>query len=147
MVTRQTGNPSPPPPPPPAGGGGRESTVENKLTRWRRCRGGGEGHGDGEGVLDCDEHGASRGVQCQNRGRFLQGNPFTTTMMSLESDQHKREMGNLSAFLPPLFALACERTFITMHGTESRCVIGPENRLFAGPSLHLSAQKLYTLRQ
>jgi len=43
--------------------------------------------------------------------------------------------------------LARERSFIKTHSIESRCVIGPENILFAGASVHLSAQKLYMLGQ
>ena len=39
------------------------------------------------------------------------------------------------------FALACERIFIKTHNIESRCIIGQENTLFAGASVHLSAQK------
>ena len=31
------------------------------------------------------------------------------------------------------------------HSIERRCAIGPENVLFAGASVHLSAQKLYRL--
>ena len=45
------------------------------------------------------------------------------------------------------FALACERIFIKMHSAESRCVVGPENILFAGVSVHLSDQKFYRLGQ
>ena len=43
------------------------------------------------------------------------------------------------------FALACERIFIKTHSIES--VKGPENILFVGSSLHLSARKLYRLEQ
>ena len=43
------------------------------------------------------------------------------------------------------FALACERIFIETYSIESRCVIGPENTLFAGASVHLSARALYRL--
>ena len=39
-----------------------------------------------------------------------------------------------------LFALACERIFMRMHCTESRCVIGPDNILFAGASAHFFFQ-------
>ena len=40
------------------------------------------------------------------------------------------------------FTLACERTFIKTHSTESKCVNGPENILFAGgASVHPSARK------
>ena len=45
------------------------------------------------------------------------------------------------------FALACERTCIKTHSIESTRVIGPENRLFAGRSEHLSARILYRLGQ
>ena len=54
--------------------------------------------------------------------------------MSLENDLLKP--GILLVFL---FTLACERIFIKMHSTESRCVIKQENTLFAGASGHLSA--------
>ena len=33
-----------------------------------------------------------------------------------------------------------------MHSIESRCVIGPKNILFAGASVHLSAQKIVQAR-
>ena len=56
------------------------------------------------------------------------------------------------------FALAGERIFIKTFSIESRCVIGPENILFAGvigpenilfagESLDLSARKSYKLGQ
>ena len=45
------------------------------------------------------------------------------------------------------FALACDRIFIKTHTIESRCVIGAENRLFTGASVHLSARKFYRLGQ
>ena len=41
------------------------------------------------------------------------------------------------------FALACERIFIKMHSTESRCVIGPENILYGCAPVHLLARILY----
>ena len=41
-----------------------------------------------------------------------------------------------------LFSLACERIFIKTHSIE-RCVIGPENRLFAVASVQLSDRKFY----
>ena len=34
---------------------------------------------------------------------------------------------------------------IKTHSIASRCVIGPENILFAGTSLHLKARKFYRL--
>ena len=44
--------------------------------------------------------------------------------------------------------LFCERILMKkMHSTESRCVTGPENTLFAGASVQLSAQKFYKLGQ
>ena len=42
--------------------------------------------------------------------------------------------------------MTSERIFIKTHGLESRCVIGQENILFAGVSVHLSARKLYRLQ-
>ena len=38
------------------------------------------------------------------------------------------------------FSLACERIFSKTRSTESTCVIGPENILLAGASVHLSAR-------
>ena len=43
------------------------------------------------------------------------------------------------------FALSRERIFIETHSVQSRCVKGPENILFAGASVYLSAQKFYRL--
>ena len=40
-----------------------------------------------------------------------------------------------------VFARAWERIFIKTLSTEGRCVTGPENVLFAGASVHLSARK------
>ena len=63
------------------------------------------------------------------------------------------KMANKSAKLETLslfvlfFALACERTVIKAHSIESRCIIGPENILFVGTSVHLSARKSYRLGQ
>ena len=56
---------------------------------------------------------------------------------------------NLKALDPFVFffALACERIFIKMHNIESSCVIGFENILFVGASVHLSARKFYRLGQ
>lgn len=45
------------------------------------------------------------------------------------------------------FALARERIFIKTHSIESRCVTGPENILFAGASVLLSARKFDLLGQ
>ena len=36
--------------------------------------------------------------------------------------------------------MACERIFIKVHNTESRFIIGPDNILFEGASVHLSAR-------
>ena len=44
-----------------------------------------------------------------------------------------------------IFSLACERIFIKTHSIKRRCAIGPENLLFAGASVHLSARKFYRL--
>ena len=56
---------------------------------------------------------------------------------------------NLKPLSPPFFflALAGERIFIKTLSIESGCVIGPENVLFVGASMHPLAQKLYRLRQ
>ena len=43
------------------------------------------------------------------------------------------------------FALACEKIPTKTQSIESRCVIGPENIPSAGPSVHLSDQRFYTL--
>ena len=45
------------------------------------------------------------------------------------------------------FTVACERIFIKLHSIEGRCAIRRENTLFAGTSIHLSAQKFYRLGQ
>ena len=37
--------------------------------------------------------------------------------------------------------LPCEMVVIKKHSIESRCVRGPENMLFAGVSVHLSARE------
>ena len=52
-----------------------------------------------------------------------------------------RNLKPLSRFVF-FFALACKRIFIKTHGIESRCVIGAENILFAGASMHHSARIL-----
>ena len=39
----------------------------------------------------------------------------------------------------------CERIFIRTHSFESRCIMGPENVLFEGVSVHLSTWKFYKL--
>ena len=69
-------------------------------------------------------------------------NPFTA-MMSAEKRPIKVQ--NLKPLTVSLliFALSWERIFIEAHSIESRCVIGPENILFAGASVHLSAQNFH----
>ena len=47
--------------------------------------------------------------------------------------------------MSPFFALACGRTFSSQRIALTVDVIGPENILFAGESLHLSARKFYRL--
>ena len=46
-----------------------------------------------------------------------------------------------------LFRTGTWKNFHQMHNTERRCAIGPENILFAGVSVDLSARKFYRLRQ
>ena len=50
------------------------------------------------------------------------------------------KMLNLKPFSLIVFFLApgCEKIFIKTYSIESRCVIGPENILFAGAFVHLS---------
>ena len=69
-------------------------------------------------------------------------------MISLENEQINK-VQNLKPLSPFVFffGLACERIVIKMHLIESSCVIGLENILFVGASIHLSARKLYRLRQ
>ena len=55
-----------------------------------------------------------------------------------------RNLKPLSFF--SFLALECEKIFIKMHSTESRCVIGPETIPFVGVSVHLSGWKFYRLR-
>ena len=43
------------------------------------------------------------------------------------------------------FSQGCEKIFIKTYSIENRCVIGPENTLFAGASVHLSPRKFYGL--
>ena len=44
-----------------------------------------------------------------------------------------------------LFHTGMWKDFQTTDSIESRCVIGPEKKLFAGVCVHLSAQKFYML--
>ena len=46
-----------------------------------------------------------------------------------------------------LSALVCDKIFIKTDSTESGCVIGPENILFTGDSVRLSAHRSYRLGQ
>ena len=60
-------------------------------------------------------------------------------MMSFENDPQKCEIWNTYTFSFFFFALAFERIFIKTHSFDTD-VIGPENILFAGASVHLTAQ-------
>ena len=71
-------------------------------------------------------------------------NPFTA-VMSLENNPSGCKIWYPYTFLSSFFALAREKSFIKMHRTERRCVTGPENTLFAGASVQLSARKYYRL--
>ena len=74
-------------------------------------------------------------------------NPFTA-MMSLQKLPVKvRKLKPVSLFVFFFAALVCERIFIKKRSVESRCVIGPENILFTGASVHHSARKFYSLGQ
>ena len=70
-------------------------------------------------------------------------NPFTAKT-SLGNGQWKCKVLNPYAFL--FSALACEKTFIKTHALKID-VIGPENILFAGASVHPAAWKFYRLLQ
>ena len=67
-------------------------------------------------------------------------------MVSLENNNRNAKYDTLSPFVF-LFGLACERILIKTHSTESICVKGPKNILFAGASVHLSARKFHRLGQ
>ena len=72
--------------------------------------------------------------------------PFTA-MMSLENDHYKCNIGNTEAFLSsfwrwPVKGLSAQRTALKVDS-----VTGPENILFAGTPLHLSARTFYRLGQ
>jgi len=64
---------------------------------------------------------------------------------SLEKDQYRVQNFKPLNVSVLFFALALERIFIETHSIESRCVIGAENVLFVGASLHFSARKFYRL--
>ena len=66
-------------------------------------------------------------------------NPFTA-VMSLPKVRNLKPLNLFFSFF--FFALACERIFIKTYNTESSCVTGPENILFAGASVHLSAPEI-----
>ena len=72
-------------------------------------------------------------------------NPFTV-MISLKKTTKVQKLNPLGLFVF-IFAQARESIFIKTHSFESSCVIGPENILFAGASVHLSARKFYRLGQ
>ena len=77
----------------------------------------------------------------------MPGGHLKTTSKSSKSETIKPFLSSV------FFALACERISIKKqekkkkHSIEGRCVIGPENILFAGASVHLSAQTFYRLGQ
>ena len=68
-------------------------------------------------------------------------NPFIA-MMPLENDHKSSKFETLMPFLFLFcFCLVClgmSKDFHQMHSIESRCVIGLENILFAGASVHFS---------
>ena len=72
-------------------------------------------------------------------------NPFTV-MMSLQKDQFKYEIWNPSAFLCSFSHWHVKRSSLKRIALKVD-VIGQENLLFAGVSVHLSAQKFYRLGQ
>ena len=77
---------------------------------------------------------------------LLSLDPFTA-MVSFEKRSIKvRNLIPLRLFVLFL-ALACERIFIKTRSIENRCVTGPENILFAGASVYLSARKFDRLGQ
>ena len=57
------------------------------------------------------------------------------------------ERAKFEILKPPPPPLARERIFIKTYGIKSRFVVGPENILFAGVCVHLSARKLYRPEQ
>ena len=62
----------------------------------------------------------------------------------LKTTNKMRNLKPLSFFVF-FFARAYERLFIKTHSIQSECVNGPENILFAGASVYLSARKFYRL--
>ena len=107
--------------------------------------GGGDG-GDGDGG-DGDGGGGDGGDGDGGGGDGGGGdvNPFTV-MISLKKTTKVQKLNPLGLFVF-IFAQARESIFIKTHSFESSCVIGPENILFAGASVHLSARKFYRLGQ
>ena len=59
----------------------------------------------------------------------------------------KHQVDLLTLLFVFFFALACERIFIKTRTIGSRCVIGQENVLFTGASVHLSTRTFYRLGQ
>ena len=73
-------------------------------------------------------------------------NPFIATT-SLEMGSENAKFETLKHFFF-FFSLACERKELSSKRIALKLdVTGPENILFAGTSLHLSARKFYTLGQ
>ena len=84
-------------------------------------------------------------LHCHQQNYFCI-NPFTA-MMTHKNDLSKlRNLNPLTLFVF-FFALAYERILIKTRSTESLCVVGPDNILFAGASVHFSVQKFYRLGQ
>ena len=65
----------------------------------------------------------------------------------LKTTNKRENLEPLSLFCLLFFTLAYERIFTRLCSIENICVVGPENMLFAGTSLHHSAQKFYGLGQ
>ena len=68
-------------------------------------------------------------------------------MMPLKKENKSADFETLLRLFVFLFAQACEKIFIKTQCFESRRAIGPENILFAGASVHLSARKVDRLEQ
>ena len=81
---------------------------------------------------------------CWQRPHLL--NPLTAMMWFKNQPIKVRNLKLLSLFFF-FFALDCERIFVKTRSTESRCVTGPGNGLFAGAWVHHSARTFYRLGQ
>ena len=77
-------------------------------------------------------------VPCITKDRLTPSLPWCYLKMTVQ---------NCKPFIFFFFVLVCARIFIKMHSIERRHVMGPENLLFTGGSVHLSARKLYRLGQ